>query len=121
MLGVIALIVILSVMNGLENELRDRLLSLSAHARVVVSSTVPVGESVAPEEWEKATELVLRSAWREGRGSLRRDPGAGRSRAGHAADPAPGYRSRPRSTRDGYCGLDLSGPHHRSCSRARTA
>ncbi len=34
MLGVvIALIVILSVMNGLENELRDRLLSLSAHAR----------------------------------------------------------------------------------------
>ncbi len=35
MLGVIALIVILSVMNGLENELRDRLLALSAHARVV--------------------------------------------------------------------------------------
>src|SRR6202008_1182729 len=34
-LGVAALIVILSVMNGLGNELRDRLLSLSAHARVV--------------------------------------------------------------------------------------
>jgi lipoprotein-releasing system permease protein len=33
--GVAALIVILSVMNGFEHELRDRLLSLSAHARVV--------------------------------------------------------------------------------------
>jgi lipoprotein-releasing system permease protein len=33
--GVAALIVILSVMNGLGNELRDRLLSLNAHARVV--------------------------------------------------------------------------------------
>jgi lipoprotein-releasing system permease protein len=33
--GVAALIVILSVMNGFEDELRERLLSLSAHARVV--------------------------------------------------------------------------------------
>jgi lipoprotein-releasing system permease protein len=35
-LGVTALIVILSVMNGLEAELRDRLLALSAHARIFV-------------------------------------------------------------------------------------
>ena len=34
-LGVAALIVILSVMNGFEGELRDRLLALSAQARVV--------------------------------------------------------------------------------------
>lgn len=34
-IGVGALIVILSVMNGFEGELRDRLLSLSAHARVL--------------------------------------------------------------------------------------
>jgi lipoprotein-releasing system permease protein len=33
--GVAALIVILSVMNGLENELRNQVVSLSAHARVV--------------------------------------------------------------------------------------
>jgi lipoprotein-releasing system permease protein len=33
-LGVTALIVVLSVMNGLEGELRERLLSLSSHARV---------------------------------------------------------------------------------------
>jgi lipoprotein-releasing system permease protein len=36
--GVAALIVILSVMNGFEGELRDRLLSLSAHVRVVAAS-----------------------------------------------------------------------------------
>jgi lipoprotein-releasing system permease protein len=36
-LGVAALIVVLSVMNGLKNELRDRLLTLTAHARVVDS------------------------------------------------------------------------------------
>src|SRR5688572_13924488 len=58
MLGVIALIVVLSVMNGLENELRDRLLSLSAHARVVLSSTMPEGHTLRPEEWEKAVETV---------------------------------------------------------------
>jgi lipoprotein-releasing system permease protein len=34
-LGVAALVVVLSVMNGLKNELRDRLLTLTAHARVV--------------------------------------------------------------------------------------
>jgi len=36
-LGVAALIVVLSVMNGFETELRDRLLSLGAHARVVAA------------------------------------------------------------------------------------
>ena len=39
-LGVTALIVILSVMNGLEGELRERLLSLSAHARIFVAAAV---------------------------------------------------------------------------------
>src|SRR5687768_7655962 len=58
MLGVIALIVILSVMNGLENELRDRLLSLSAHARVVAASTLPEGTVPSPEDWSKAVEAV---------------------------------------------------------------
>ncbi len=35
--GVMVLIVILSVMNGLESELRDRLLALSAHARILAA------------------------------------------------------------------------------------
>ena len=43
-LGVAALIVVLSVMNGFEGELRDRLLALSAHARVV-----PASDAVAPD------------------------------------------------------------------------
>ncbi len=50
-LGVAALIVILSVMNGFEGELRDLLLTLSAHARVV-----PVAGARAPDpsEWQAA-------------------------------------------------------------------
>jgi lipoprotein-releasing system permease protein len=54
-LGVAALIVILSVMNGFENELRDRLLALSANARVI-----PTQGTAAPtaEEWQKAEAVV---------------------------------------------------------------
>ncbi|MEZ5460131.1 MAG: lipoprotein-releasing ABC transporter permease subunit [Steroidobacteraceae bacterium] len=48
--GVMVLIVILSVMNGLEGELRDRLLALSAHARVVA----PVaGRTPDEADWER--------------------------------------------------------------------
>src|SRR5437764_5606508 len=39
--GVAALIVILSVMNGFEGELRERLLSLSAQVRVTAAATAP--------------------------------------------------------------------------------
>jgi len=55
-LGVMALIVILSVMNGLEGELRDRLLSLSAHARIFV----PPQESGTPD-WNALAESVRRA------------------------------------------------------------
>ena len=58
MLGVIALIVILSVMNGLENELRDRLLALSADARVVAASTLPEGEAPSTADWTEAADTV---------------------------------------------------------------
>jgi len=51
-LGVTALIVVLSVMNGLEGELRDRLLSLSAHARIFV----PAGQS--PPDWQALAGTV---------------------------------------------------------------
>src|SRR5579863_3025860 len=53
--GVAALIVILSVMNGFENELRDRLLSLSAHARVTVANGSP---APTPADWQEAERLV---------------------------------------------------------------
>src|SRR5689334_11788153 len=52
-MGVMALIVILSVMNGLEGELRERLLSLSAHARIYV----PAGVSASPD-WTALAQRV---------------------------------------------------------------
>lgn len=52
--GVAALIVILSVMNGLGNELRDRLLSLSAHARVVAA---PAATGL---DWQAAQHAIER-------------------------------------------------------------
>jgi len=52
--GVAALIVILSVMNGFEDELRDRLLSLSAHARVVAA------EGATNIDW-KGVERTVRA------------------------------------------------------------
>ena len=52
-LGVMALIVILSVMNGLEGDLRDRLLALSAHARIFV----PPQASGSPD-WSELAATV---------------------------------------------------------------
>src|SRR5579862_3899514 len=52
--GVAALIVILSVMNGFENEQRDRLLSLSAHARV----TAVEGAAPAQAQWDEARQVI---------------------------------------------------------------
>jgi lipoprotein-releasing system permease protein len=61
--GVAALIVILSVMNGFERELRERLLSLSAQVRI--NAVAPAGGSVATPsdaEWASAAELARRTA-----------------------------------------------------------
>jgi lipoprotein-releasing system permease protein len=52
-MGVMALIVILSVMNGLEGELRERLLSLSAHARIYV----PASANSSPD-WSALAQRV---------------------------------------------------------------
>ena len=52
-LGVAMLIIILSVMNGLEGELRERLLALSAHARIFV----PVGKVASPD-WQALAQRV---------------------------------------------------------------
>jgi lipoprotein-releasing system permease protein len=53
--GVAALIVILSVMNGFEDELRDRLLSLNAHARVTAAEGTPAPTAA---EWQEAERIV---------------------------------------------------------------
>jgi lipoprotein-releasing system permease protein len=52
-LGVAALIVVLSVMNGFENELRSRLLSLTGHA-----SISPQG---APLQWREMRDAIVTS------------------------------------------------------------
>lgn len=54
-LGVAALIVILSVMNGFESELRTSLLALSAHARVV--ATHPTHPPSAAQ-WQRAASTI---------------------------------------------------------------
>ena len=66
--GVAALIVILSVMNGFESELRDRLLSLSAPVRVtavgassasdVTTSPLTQNVDIAQPDWSRAAQLV---------------------------------------------------------------
>ncbi len=53
--GVAALIVILSVMNGFEDELRGRLLSLSSDARVVAA---PGARELTAADWSAATRAV---------------------------------------------------------------
>ncbi len=60
--GVAALIVVLSVMNGFEGELRDRLLALSSHARVVAS--VEEGAAAAARDfgWQQALAALRADA-----------------------------------------------------------
>ena len=62
--GVAALIVILSVMNGFEGELRERLLSLGAPIRIFATPAAAGTTSTAPseEEWRSVARLALRTA-----------------------------------------------------------
>ena len=62
--GVAALIVILSVMNGFESELRDRLLSLGAQVRVTEAAAASGGAARArpPPDWPSAMRLVRGAA-----------------------------------------------------------
>ncbi|MBS0580967.1 MAG: lipoprotein-releasing ABC transporter permease subunit [Proteobacteria bacterium] len=57
--GVAALIVILSVMNGFESELRDRLLSLGAQVRVTEASTPgAAAPALTQAQWRAAADTV---------------------------------------------------------------
>src|SRR5437667_54060 len=62
--GVAALIVILSVMNGFESELRDRLLSLGTQVRVTEAAAASGGAARArpPPDWHSAIGLVRGAA-----------------------------------------------------------
>ncbi len=57
--GVAALIVILSVMNGFEGDLRQRLLSLDADARVVQADTPDAGiNPPSPQDWRRTAQAL---------------------------------------------------------------
>ena len=58
--GVAALIVILSVMNGFEGDLRQRLLALDADARVVPVDTQGAA-APGPEQWQQAAQAIRSS------------------------------------------------------------
>jgi lipoprotein-releasing system permease protein len=61
--GVAALIVILSVMNGFEGELRDRLLSLSAQVRVNAAvGPAATATPASPADWQDAARLARSAA-----------------------------------------------------------
>ena len=58
-LGVAALIVVMSVMNGFESELRTRLLALSAHAKVIVAPNA--GDArIGVTDWDAITASLRR-------------------------------------------------------------
>ncbi len=58
--GVAALIVILSVMNGFEGDLRQRLLALDADARVVAADT-PTAATPSPGQWQLDAKVMAGS------------------------------------------------------------
>ena len=58
--GVAALIVILSVMNGFEGELRDRLLALSSHARVIAEPAPGRAARAGDFDWQGAVSRLAR-------------------------------------------------------------
>ncbi len=59
--GVAALIVILSVMNGFEADLRQRLLALDSDARVVVNPTAEAASPPTPATWRRIAQLARTS------------------------------------------------------------
>jgi lipoprotein-releasing system permease protein len=94
-LGVAALITVLSVMNGLASELRDRLLSLSAHA------SLSEGGAAIPD-WRQSIQQLSGIARALGRGAV-----SGYRR--HAEPPA-GHERRHRARHRPHHGAQVSGP-----------
>ena len=70
-LGVAALIVILSVMNGFEGELRDRLLSMTAHGYVTGSEGELDGWSQVRDEMMRETGVVAAAPYVQMEGMIR--------------------------------------------------
>ena len=59
MLGVAALIIVLSVMNGFQSELRDRMLGLMAHGKIESSLTTPLADWQSLAQWLSVQENIV--------------------------------------------------------------
>ena len=73
-LGVATLIVVLSVMNGFERELRNRILSVTSHA-TISGLRGPIGD------WQALQRAAAPAAGRAGGRALHREPGDVRARS----------------------------------------
>ena len=106
-LGVAALIIVLSVMNGFQKEVRDRMLSVIAHVEVFE----PRGAALP--DWQATAAQVRAEPAGAGRRALRRRAGAGGARRRHARAPSCAASRRPTRPR--------SRRWPRSCATARLA
>ena len=103
-LGVMALIVVIGVMSGLQQDLREKILIANPHLRVLT-----YGEGLRLDDWHRVLARVRRLRGRGrgravralrgadlGRARLRRGRRRHRHRARHRARPRPGSRARSR-------------------------
>ena len=86
--GVMALIVVLGVMNGLRDDLRQRILVANPHLRVLT-----FGAGLRMDDWRKVLEIVRQRAGRGGGGARGHQPG------GHHRGTGLRRRREPRGVR----------------------
>ena len=64
MVGVAALVVVLGVMNGLRDDLRERILVANPHLRILT-----FGSGLRIDDWAKVRATILRGSRRRGGGA----------------------------------------------------
>lgn len=70
-LGVMALIIVLSVMNGFQKEVRDKMLSVLSHAEVLsIGAPIPDWQKTAAELKKQQPEIIGAAPFLRGQGLL---------------------------------------------------
>ena len=110
-LGVAALIIVLSIMNGFQKEVRNRMLSLVSHVEVVDAG----GAALA--DWRPTAAAARRNPAGRRRRALRRLAGPDRARRRHARRDRP--RHRPRRGGDGHRPRRAAEGHDADAPRSR--
>ena len=93
--GVTALIVVLGVMNGLRNDLRERILVANPHLRVLT-----YGAGLRVDDWRQALAITRKRARRRRRRARSHQPGGNHRGPGLRRRSQPA-RVRPRHRQDG--------------------